>query len=287
MATPTSSLCPLCPQETVDWFNALRAARFHYLQVAFPGASDADVSGCRLGDIGLGADHGLPETVAPQGTTATLLDSGAPELSCGGGAGFVGSSGGGWTGELSLFPALAGAEADPELPEGRLHGENGAQGASAAAPGNRATPGGQHQMWWGVAWGWKGEASVHLHVPTGLSWGGWSWPPKCFVRAGGPTDGNPLRAGPAPLYPVPGPLLGPTPARRWPHSPDPAWACRGRGRPRRGPCSPRVSCGQLGARAGLRPLPVPGSLTHSRQKASGGAGSPWTTGGSCTSRTPW
>ncbi|XP_073071006.1 arf-GAP with dual PH domain-containing protein 1 isoform X9 [Manis javanica] len=26
----------------VDWFNALRAARFHYLQVAFPGASDAD-----------------------------------------------------------------------------------------------------------------------------------------------------------------------------------------------------------------------------------------------------
>lgn len=36
----------LCPQEMVDWFNALRAARFHYLQVAFPGASDADVSGC-------------------------------------------------------------------------------------------------------------------------------------------------------------------------------------------------------------------------------------------------
>ena len=29
----------------MDWFNALRAARFHYLQVAFPGASDADVSG--------------------------------------------------------------------------------------------------------------------------------------------------------------------------------------------------------------------------------------------------
>lgn len=35
----------LCPQEMVDWFNALRAARFHYLQVAFPGASNADVSG--------------------------------------------------------------------------------------------------------------------------------------------------------------------------------------------------------------------------------------------------
>uniref|UniRef100_A0A2R8PB95 ArfGAP with dual PH domains 1 n=1 Tax=Callithrix jacchus TaxID=9483 RepID=A0A2R8PB95_CALJA len=31
-------------KEIVDWFNALRAARFHYLQVAFPGASDADVS---------------------------------------------------------------------------------------------------------------------------------------------------------------------------------------------------------------------------------------------------
>uniref|UniRef100_A0A7N9CUW3 ArfGAP with dual PH domains 1 n=1 Tax=Macaca fascicularis TaxID=9541 RepID=A0A7N9CUW3_MACFA len=29
-------------KEIVDWFNALRAARFHYLQVAFPGASDAD-----------------------------------------------------------------------------------------------------------------------------------------------------------------------------------------------------------------------------------------------------
>lgn len=27
----------------MDWFNALRAARFHYLQVAFPGASDADL----------------------------------------------------------------------------------------------------------------------------------------------------------------------------------------------------------------------------------------------------
>ncbi|KAL8175547.1 UNVERIFIED_CONTAM: Arf-GAP with dual PH domain-containing protein 1 [Gekko kuhli] len=27
----------------VDWFNAIRAARFHYLQVAFPGASDIDL----------------------------------------------------------------------------------------------------------------------------------------------------------------------------------------------------------------------------------------------------
>lgn len=33
----------LCLQEMVDWFNAIRAARFHYLQVAFPGASDEEV----------------------------------------------------------------------------------------------------------------------------------------------------------------------------------------------------------------------------------------------------
>lgn len=41
--SPTAAHAPLCPQEMVDWFNALRAARFHYLQVAFPGASDADL----------------------------------------------------------------------------------------------------------------------------------------------------------------------------------------------------------------------------------------------------
>ncbi|KAM9457291.1 arf-GAP with dual PH domain-containing protein 1-like isoform 3-T3 [Clarias gariepinus] len=29
--------------EIVDWFNAIRAARFHYLQVAFPGASDTEL----------------------------------------------------------------------------------------------------------------------------------------------------------------------------------------------------------------------------------------------------
>ncbi|KAF0025126.1 hypothetical protein F2P81_022007 [Scophthalmus maximus] len=29
--------------EMVDWFNAIRAARFHYLQVAFPGASDEEL----------------------------------------------------------------------------------------------------------------------------------------------------------------------------------------------------------------------------------------------------
>lgn len=50
------------PQEIVDWFNALRAARFHYLQVAFPGASDADVSGCPRATFGIvgwgGADQG-------------------------------------------------------------------------------------------------------------------------------------------------------------------------------------------------------------------------------------
>lgn len=33
-------------KEMVDWFNAIRAARFHYLQVAFPGASQSDVSIC-------------------------------------------------------------------------------------------------------------------------------------------------------------------------------------------------------------------------------------------------
>lgn len=32
-----------CLQEMVDWFNAIRAARFHYLQVAFPGAGDEEV----------------------------------------------------------------------------------------------------------------------------------------------------------------------------------------------------------------------------------------------------
>lgn len=34
------------PQETVDWFNAIRAARFHYLQVAFPVAPTSEVSMC-------------------------------------------------------------------------------------------------------------------------------------------------------------------------------------------------------------------------------------------------
>ncbi|CAB1350119.1 unnamed protein product [Coregonus sp. 'balchen'] len=31
-------------KEMVDWFNAIRAARFHYLQVAFPGAHHADLT---------------------------------------------------------------------------------------------------------------------------------------------------------------------------------------------------------------------------------------------------
>lgn len=39
--TTERAFCPL--QEMVDWFNAIRAARFHYLQVAFPGASDEEV----------------------------------------------------------------------------------------------------------------------------------------------------------------------------------------------------------------------------------------------------
>uniref|UniRef100_A0A3Q3FER6 ArfGAP with dual PH domains 1 n=1 Tax=Labrus bergylta TaxID=56723 RepID=A0A3Q3FER6_9LABR len=30
-------------KEMVDWFNSIRAARFHYLQVAFPGASDEEL----------------------------------------------------------------------------------------------------------------------------------------------------------------------------------------------------------------------------------------------------
>ncbi|XP_019728607.1 arf-GAP with dual PH domain-containing protein 1-like isoform X1 [Hippocampus comes] len=34
--------CP-SPKEMVDWFNAVRAARLHYLQVAFPGAPTADL----------------------------------------------------------------------------------------------------------------------------------------------------------------------------------------------------------------------------------------------------
>ncbi|KAK2533736.1 hypothetical protein Q9233_004950 [Columba guinea] len=34
---------PAGVKEIVDWFNAIRAARFHYLQVAFPGASDVDL----------------------------------------------------------------------------------------------------------------------------------------------------------------------------------------------------------------------------------------------------
>lgn len=38
---PLKGVCFL--QEMVDWFNAIRAARFHYLQVAFPGASDEEV----------------------------------------------------------------------------------------------------------------------------------------------------------------------------------------------------------------------------------------------------
>ncbi|XP_067088836.1 arf-GAP with dual PH domain-containing protein 1-like [Osmerus mordax] len=36
-------LLPYFLKEMVDWFNAIRAARFHYLQVAFPGAHDADL----------------------------------------------------------------------------------------------------------------------------------------------------------------------------------------------------------------------------------------------------
>lgn len=59
---PTPASPPSPPQEMVHWFNALRAARFHYLQVAFPGASDADVSGCcprgPCGGLGWGLAQG-------------------------------------------------------------------------------------------------------------------------------------------------------------------------------------------------------------------------------------
>lgn len=45
----TYCLLDICfPQEMVDWFNSIRAARFHYLQVAFPGASDEEVRQMRF-----------------------------------------------------------------------------------------------------------------------------------------------------------------------------------------------------------------------------------------------
>lgn len=31
-------------QEIVDWFNSIRAVQLHYLKVAFPGATDGEVS---------------------------------------------------------------------------------------------------------------------------------------------------------------------------------------------------------------------------------------------------
>lgn len=36
-----NSVCVL--QEIVDWFNSIRAVQLHYLKVAFPGATDAEV----------------------------------------------------------------------------------------------------------------------------------------------------------------------------------------------------------------------------------------------------
>lgn len=46
LQVPTEGFISIFQQEMVDWFNAIRAARFHYLQVAFPGAGDEEV---RLG----------------------------------------------------------------------------------------------------------------------------------------------------------------------------------------------------------------------------------------------
>lgn len=37
-------LCVSVDQEIVDWFNSIRAVQLHYLKVAFPGASELEVS---------------------------------------------------------------------------------------------------------------------------------------------------------------------------------------------------------------------------------------------------
>lgn len=52
-------------KEMVDWFNAIRAARFHYLQVAFPGASQSDVSICTHTHMVHVHTHSLSLTFAP------------------------------------------------------------------------------------------------------------------------------------------------------------------------------------------------------------------------------
>lgn len=53
----------LCLQEMVDWFNAIRAARFHYLQVAFPGASDEEVRETRRLELKLWWPFATPQAL--------------------------------------------------------------------------------------------------------------------------------------------------------------------------------------------------------------------------------
>lgn len=314
--SPTAAHAPLCPQEMVDWFNALRAARFHYLQVAFPGASDADVSAhCRPGPWGrVGGDPGppgLPE--APEATTVGQPDSGASGL----GAGFVEGGRGG--GALSLRPTPAGAEADQELPEGRLHGEDRAQGTSSRPHSPRAQPavgvghlgpGGA-----GVAVCASGTPrrghSWPLSAPSGSPWRGWPGP-NHGLRAGFLLSQD-LPRGLGPARPsAPGAVSCSAQARpqgdsepRAQVAPQPgarslrrglgaAGRCRAEGSmapsswPREGRCAP---CPPGGPRSvgwgGLGPTGRCPALSHSRRKASGSAGSPWTTGGSCTSKTRW
>ena len=77
----------------VDWFNAIRAARFHYLQVAFPGASIADVSA-----------HTYTHTHTHTHTHSLSVT------------------------KSLLFVCLAVAKANKKLHQGRLHGEDRSQG---------------------------------------------------------------------------------------------------------------------------------------------------------------
>lgn len=45
-APPNLPCLLLSLQEIVDWFDSIRAVQLRYLQVAFPGATDAEVSTC-------------------------------------------------------------------------------------------------------------------------------------------------------------------------------------------------------------------------------------------------
>lgn len=159
------------------------------------------------------------------------LGSGASGL----GAEAVGERRGGRGGALSLSPALAGAKADQELPEGRLHGEDRAQGTSDWPPGPRPQsavgighlgPGGAGQLCGPVAF--PGEATAGpLSSPSGPPWRGWPGP-NHVLRAGVALSQDPPRGPPAPPHHVlcparPSPGHGATlsPGPRWPRSPEP------------------------------------------------------------------